>query len=201
MKRRKTALAGLLLLCVALLFASCGTREFVKDDAPPTDPTSAGNTEPAEPAEGGLFTFASNIKMGMSIAEVQGAIGQVSEVKMSNGRKSFSNEFSGVFLNYNTTKDVIFMFDAESGKLEQMQFRGSTATDGANTADAIELFNARYGKQGVCQGNYLNRIWKSDDVYVILSEINENDYAVTYTEQKYFEAEYPEETAAYKNAR
>ena len=39
-----------------------------------------------------------------------------------------------------------------------------------------------------------------DDVYVVLSEIDENDYAVTYTQEDYFEEAYPDEAETYRRA-
>lgn len=203
MKKRFLIFAAISLLTFSLLFSGCGKAEsFEKVDVPSTEITTETVTETTAPAtETGTFTFAASIKMGMTITEVQRAIGQVAEVGVVDDRKSFTNEFSGVFINYSTTKAVIFMFDQKTERLEQMQFRGNTNTDGASTADAVKLFDARYGKQAVYQSKYVNHIWKSDDVYILLSELDENNYAVTYTEQTYFEANYAQETEAYNRVR
>ena len=203
MKRRIIAFAAAFLLIFSLLFSGCGKAEsFEKVDVPSTEiPTETVAETTAPATETGTFTFAASIKMGMTITEVQRAIGQVAEVEIVDNRKSFTNEFSGVFINYSTTKAVIFMFDQQTERLEQMQFRGNTNTDGASTADAVKLFDARYGKQAVYQSKYVNHIWKSDDVYILLSELDENNYAVTYTEQSYFETRYPNELEAYKRAQ
>ncbi len=201
MKKRIITLAVTVLLIVSML-AGCNQRQFTRVEVPSGGeaPTQAG-TEASTEAVGGAFTFASGIKMGMSIAEVQAAIGQITEITIQDNRKSISNEFSGVFINYSTTKSVIFMFNQETERLEQMQFRCSTESDGVNTAAAIILFDARYGKRATYQGNYRNNIWKSDGVYILLSEINENEYAVTYTDGPYFESRYEEEAAAYQRAQ
>ena len=203
MKKRFLIFAAISLLTFSLLFSGCGKAEsFEKVDVPSTEITTETVTETTAPAtETGTFTFAASIKMGMTITEVQRAIGQVAEVGVVDDRKSFTNEFSGVFINYSTTKAVIFMFDQKTERLEQMQFRGNTNTDGASTADAVKLFDARYGKQAVYQSKSVNHIWKSDDVYILLSELDENNYAVTYTEQTYFEANYAQETEAYNRVR
>lgn len=203
MKRRIIAFAAAFLLIFSLLFSGCGeAKPFEKVDVPSTESVSDITAETAAPAaEAGTFTFAASIKMGMTIGEVQRAIGQVADVSVVDERKSFTNEFSGVFINYSTNKAVIFMFDQQTERLEQMQFRGNTNADGASTAAAIKLFDLRYGKQAVYQSKYVNHIWKSDDVYVLLSELDENNYAVTYTEQTYFEANYAQETEAYNRAQ
>ena len=199
MKRRIIAFAAAFLLIFSLLFSGCGAAEpFEKVDVPSTESVSDITAETTAPAaETGTFTFAASIKMGMTIGEVQRAIGQVADVSVVDERKSFTNEFSGVFINYSTNKAVIFMFDQQTECLEQMQFRGNTNADGASTAAAVKLFDLRYGKQAVYQSKYVNHIWKSDDVYILLSELDENNYAVTYTEQTYFEANYAQETEAY----
>lgn len=201
MKKRIIALVMAAFLLSAL-FAGCGRRDFKRVEVPTTTaPSTEVQTEPANQAEEGAFTFAANIKMGMTIAEMQAAVGQVSEITIQDNRKSLSNEFSGIFINYSTTKSVIFMFDQETERLEQMQFRCSTAEDGANTAAAVALFDIRYGKNAVYQSKYLNHIWRSEDVYILLSELNENEYAVTYTESSYFESNYEEEAAAYERVQ
>ncbi|MGN0571358.1 MAG: hypothetical protein ACI4K9_04180 [Candidatus Fimenecus sp.] len=202
MKKRFLALAAAFLLGFTLLFAGCGEKqEFEKVDVPSTEKASETVPETTAPASvEGSFTFAASIKMGMTVTDVQRAIGQVANVEIVDDRKSFTNEFSGVFINYSTTKAVIFMFDQQTERLEQMQFRGNTNTDGADTAAAVKLFDSRYGKQAVYQGKYINHIWKSDDVYILLSELDANNYAVTYTEQTYFEANYTQETEAYHRA-
>lgn len=191
------------MLVFSLLFSGCGEAEpFQKVEVPSTEAVTETVTETtAPPPAEGTFTFAASITMGMTVAEVQRAIGQVIDVTVVDNRKSFSNEFTGVFINYSTTKTVIFMFDQKTERLEQMQFRGNINTDGASTAAAVKLFDARYGKQAVYQGNYVNHIWKSDDVYILLSELDENNYAVTYTEQTYFETNYTQETDAYSRAQ
>lgn len=202
MKRKIIALIAALLMAISLLLSGCGEAEpFQKVEVPSGEPATETVPETTAPAAEGTFTFASNIKMGMSVGEVQRAIGQILDVETVDNRKSFQNEFTGVFLNYSTTKNVIFMFDLQTEQLEQMQFRGNTNTDGANTAAAAKLFDARYGKQAVYQSKYLNRIWKSDDVYILLSEIDEDNYAVTYTELTYFEANYSQEAEAYRRAK
>ena len=206
-QKRKTIISIFLLCALCLsLFAGCGRRKFVKvDGSEPTASESAVQTEPesTEPQTGeGVFTFAANIRMGMTIEEVQAAVGQVSEVAVrTDGRKSTSNKFSGVFLNYATEKPVIFLFSTPNDTLEQLQVRGDTASDGMNTAEAIALFDTRYGKQAIHQGNYRNHIWKTDNVYILLSEIDIDNYAVTYTEENYFIQEYKEEAEAYRLAR
>lgn len=203
MKKRFFIFAAVSLLTFSLLFSGCGdaAEPFEKVSVPSTEEVGETVPETTVPAAEGKFTFAASIRMGMTVNEVQRAIGQVADIEVVDNRKSFSNEFTGVFLNNTTTKTVIFMFDQQTERLEQMQFRGNTNTDGANTAAAIQLFDARYGKQAVYQGNYVNHIWKSDDVYILLSEIDENNYAVTYTEQTYFEANYTQETEAYNRVR
>lgn len=202
MKKRFLAFAAACLLGFSLLFSGCGEdTDFEKVPVPSTEEVTETVPETTAPAAEGTFTFAANIKMGMTIGEVQRAIGQVIDVSVVDERKSFSNEFSGVFINYSTTKPVVFMFDLQTERLEQMQFRGNTNTDGASTASAIKLFDVRYGKQAVYQSKYVNHIWKSDDVYILLSELDENNYAVTYTEQSYFEIRYPNELEAYKRAQ
>ncbi|MGN0519364.1 MAG: hypothetical protein ACI4LB_01355 [Candidatus Fimenecus sp.] len=203
MKKRVFALAVAFVLVFTLLFSGCGEEKaFEKVEVPSTEEASETVPETtASAAAEGTFTFAASIKMGMTITEVQRAIGQVANVEIVDERKSFSNEFSGVFINYSTTKSVVFMFDQQTERLEQMQFRGNINTDGADTAAAIKLFDARYGKQAVYQSKYVNHIWKSDDVYILLSELDENNYAVTYTEQTYFEEHYTQETDAYNRVR
>ncbi len=194
----------MLLFCTLCLsaFAGCGRRQFVKVDNPSDISDAATDmTEPQTDAAQNVFTFAANIQMGMSIAEVQAACGQVNEVSVGNDRKSTSNSFYGIFLNYATEKSVIFMFDVQTEKLEQLQFRGSTETDGLNTADAVALFDERYGKQAIYKGHYRNHVWKSDNVYIILSEVDIDNYAVTYNEETYFEQNYKEEADAYRSAR
>ena len=198
MKQRIFALCAVVVVLAAGLFG-CGQREFVKDDAAPTVPETT-TEETTAPEEDG-FVFAADIRMGMTIAEVQAAIGQVTDVTTAeDGRRQFSNDFSGVFINYSTTKSVIFMFDSADDRLEQLQFRGATDTDGANTADAVALFDVRYGAHAEYEGNYPNCIWKLDDVYIVLSELDENSYAVTYTQADYFEESYPEEAEVYRRA-
>lgn len=200
MKRRMYAICAVLLLLAAGLTA-CGQREFVKDDTAPTAAESTTAETTTAPAEEDGFVFAANIRMGMSIAEVQSAIGQVTDVMTADdGRQQFANEFSGVFINYSTTKSVFFMFSADGAVLQQIQFRGATGTDGANTVDAVALFDVRYGAHAEYEGNYPNCIWKLDDVYVVLSEIDENNYAVTYTQEDYFEEAYPDEAETYRRA-
>lgn len=203
MKRKIIALVAVLLITVSLLFSGCGeTEQFQKVEVPSDETvTETASATTAPTAAGGTFTFAANIKMGMTIGEVQRAIGQVLDVEVVDNRKSFQNEFTGVFLSYSTTKNVIFMFDLQTERLEQMQFRGNANADGATTAAAAKLFDMRYGKQAVYQSKYLNRIWKSDDVYILLSELDENNYVVTYTEQGCFEEKYPQETEAFKRAK
>lgn len=196
-----------LLLCVFCLsvFAGCGPREFVKTEEPPTEAESAvssepDSTEPQTDAPQSLFPFAPYIKMGMTLAETQAAIGQVREVTVREGRKNFSENFSGAFIHFATDKSVIFMYSAESDLLEQLQFRCNTPSDGLNTAEAVALFDTRYGKQALHKGNYRNHIWKKDNVYILLSEIDIDNYTVTYTEAGYFEQEYTEEAEAYRRA-
>lgn len=203
MKKRFFIFAAISLLTFSLLFSGCGdaSEPFEKVSVPSTEAVSETVSETTAPAAEGKFTFAASIRMGMTVNEVQRAIGQVADLEIVDNRKSFSNEFTGVFLNNTTTKTVIFMFDQQTERLEQMQFRGNVNTDGANTAAAIQLFDARYGKQAVYQGNYVNHIWKSDDVYILLSELDENNYAVTYTEQAYFEANCVQEAEAYNRVR
>lgn len=201
MKKRCFALAAAFLLLFSLLFSGCGEQDaFQKVEVPSTEETTVALTETTTAAAEGAFTFAKSIKMGMTIGEVQREIGQVVDVEIVDNRKSFSNEFSGAFIDYTTTKNVVFMFDMQTERLEQIQFRANTGTDGLDTATAMKLFDMRYGKQAVYQGNYINHIWKSDDVYVLLSEIDENNYAVTYTAQSYFETNYAQEATAYSRA-
>lgn len=208
MTQKYKTTVSILLLCVLCLsvFAGCGRRQFVKvDGSEPTvtESESQSETQPTEPqTDEGVFTFASHIRMGMTLAEVQAAVGQIDEVSVrTDGRKSISNKFAGVFMNYATEKSVIFLFATATDTLEQLQFRGDTASDGMNTAEAVALFDTRYGKQAVHQGNYRNHIWKTDNVYILLSEIDIDNYAVTYTEAAYFEQEYKEEAEAYRLAR
>lgn len=201
----KTSIS-ILVLCALCLsaFAGCGRRKFVKIDDEPIVSETAAPTE-AESTDSqpqGVFTFAANIRMEMTIEEVQSAIGQVTTVTArDDGRKTISNNFYGSFINYDTEKSVIFIFSAQNDLLEQLQFRGNTETDGMNTAEAVGLFDARYGKQAIYQGNYRNHIWKADNVYILLSEIDIDNYAITYTEEDYFNQEYKEEAEAYRLAR
>lgn len=208
-KKWKTGIC-ILLLCALCLsaFAGCGRRQFVKvDESEPNvtetaAPIAADSTLPQTDVPQGVFTFAANIQMGMSIEEVQAVIGQVVPVSnRDDGRKTFSNNFYGTFVNYETEKTVIFMFAASTNLLEQLQFRGDTVSDGLNTAETVALFDARYGRQAIHQGNYRNHIWKADNVYILLSEIDIDNYAVTYTEENYFMQEYKEEAEAYRLAR
>lgn len=201
---------SIFLLCTLSLsaLAGCGRRQFEKvDDGAPSSSESAAQTEPesTEPqtdAGQGVFTFAANIRMGMTVDEVQAAIGQVIQPSVrDDGRKTISNRFFGSFVNYDNEKTVIFMFSAQNDLLEQLQFRGDTVSDGMNTAEAVALFDARYGKQAIYQGNYRNHIWKADNVYILLSEIDIDNYAVTYTEENYFMQEYKKEAEAYRLAR
>lgn len=207
MRNRILSVCGVLLLAVCLLFSACGSGpkyEKISTTAPLADETQAQTTEAATETpndSGNDFAFAAGIKMGMTVSEVQQLIGQEVPVTEMDGRKSFSNDFSGIFLNYSTTKSVTFMFDPETEKLEQLQFRGYSESDGVMTADAIMLFDARYGKHGSFQGNYMNHVWFADGVYIVLSVVDDHNFAVTYTEKKYFEENYPEELAAYKNAQ
>ncbi len=191
----------LLFLLPALLFGCGAEREFERSENVPL-PTTPALTEPASTAgEDGVFSFAAGIQMGMSPEEVQSLIGAaVSLSDSEDGRKLFSFEFSGVFISYATNKSVHFMFDASGKRLEQLQFQCSAASDGAYPADAVALFDMRYGPHGEYAGRYPSCVWRMADVYVVLSEISENDYAVTYTEQSYFETNYPEETEAYRRA-
>lgn len=197
----------ILLLCVSgiSVFAGCGQRQFEKIEDIPTEtetvvPDKSDPTEPQTDVPQGMFSFAKNIRMGMTLAEVQAASGQISEVSARDGRKSISNTFSGIFIKSATEKSVVFMFSAENDLLEQLQFRGNTVTDGMNTAEAVALFDSLYGKQALYQGRYRNHIWKTDNVYVLLSELDIDNYAVTYTEETYFEREYSEEAEAYRRA-
>lgn len=204
MRNKILTVCGVLLLAVCLLFSACGSGpkyEKIETTAPPAGATQADETTTAPADTGNTFAFAAGIKMGMTISEVQKLIGQEVAVTEVDGRKSFSNEFSGIFLNYSTTKTVNFMFDKSTEKLEQLQFRGNSESDGVMTADAIMLFDARYGKHGSLQGNYMNHIWFADGVYIVLSVVDDHNFAVTYTEKNYFEKNYPEELAAYKNAK
>ena len=89
-----------MLLCVFCLsvFAGCGPREFVKTEEPPTEAESAvssepDSTEPQTDAPQSLFPFAPYIKMGMTLAETQAAIGQVREVTVREGHKNFLKTF------------------------------------------------------------------------------------------------------------
>lgn len=75
------------------------------------------------------------------------------------------------------------MFDPATEKLEQLQFRGNSSSDGVMTADAILLFDVRYGDHGSFQSNYMNHIWFADGVYIVLSVIDDHNFAVTYTEK------------------
>lgn len=207
MRKRILTVCGVLTLAVCLLFSACGSGpkyEKISTTAPPAGETQAQTTEAptAAPSDAGnTFAFAAGIKMGMTVSEVQKLIGQEVPVAEVNGRKSFSNDFSGIFLNYSTTKSVTFMFDPATEKLEQLQFRGNSESDGVMTADAIMLFDMRYGDHGSFQSNYMNHIWFADGVYIVLSVIDDHNFAVTYTEKNYFEKNYPEELAAYKNAQ
>lgn len=207
MRNKILTACGALLLAVCLLFSACGNGpeyEKIETTAPPAGATQAQTTEATTAAQSdanNTFAFAAGIKMGMTISEVQKLIGQEVKVTEVDGRKSFSNDFSGIFLNYSTTKTVNFMFDKSTEKLEQLQFRGNSESDGVMTADAIMLFDARYGKHGSLQGNYMNHIWFADGVYIVLSVVDDHNFAVTYTEKNYFEKNYPEELAAYKNAK
>lgn len=203
MKKRALAFAMTLLLCVSL--AGCAEqREFIKDEnySKASLPMGETTTAPVESdaQSAGVFTFARGIQMGMTVAEVQQAVGQIPEMTTvsSPTRKSFSVDFSGVFIHYFTTKSVIFLFDPNDDTLIQIQFRCSSDTDGATPTDTIKLFDTRYGKQAVYQGRYPNHIWFADDVYILLSEINASQYAVTYTEKAWFEAYYQEEVRAYQ---
>lgn len=204
----KTAISIFLLCTLSLsALAGCGRRKFEKvDESEPTATASAEptaeSTEPQTENPQGVFTFAANIRMGMTVEEVQSAIGQVIQPTVrEDGRKTLSNRFFGSFVNYDNEKNVVFMFSAQTDLLEQLQFRGDTASDGMNTAETVALFDARYGKQAIYQGNYRNHIWRSDDVYILLSELDIDNYAVTYTEAGYFEQEYKEEAEAYRRAR
>ena len=206
MRKRILTVCGVLLLAVCLLFSACGNGpdyEKISTTAPPAGETQAqADATTTAPADtGNTFAFAAGIKMGMTISEVQKLIGQEVPVTEVDGRKSFSNDFSGIFLNYSTTKSVTFMFDPATEKLEQLQFRGNSESDGVMTADAILLFDVRYGDHGSFQSNYMNHIWFADGVYIVLSVIDDHNFAVTYTEKNYFEEIYPEELAAYKNAQ
>lgn len=202
MKKRILIFAAALLICMSL--AGCAEqREFIKDEnfsqaSLSMDETTAATDEANKRPEG-TFTFAKGIQMGMTIDEVQRAIGQVPEMHtVSNPtRKSFYVDFSGVFMRYFTTKSVTFLFEPDGNTLKQIQFRCSSDADGASPADAAKLFDERYGKQAVYQGRYANHIWFADKVYVVLSEINANQYAVTYTEKAWFEKYYQEEVRAY----
>ena len=206
MRKRILTVCGVLLLAVCLLFSACGNGTPQYEKIPTTEPPTgeAQTTEAttaAQSNEENSFAFAAGIKMGMTISEVQQMIGQEVPITEVDGRKSFSNDFSGIFLNYSTTKSVTFMFDPATEKLEQLQFRGNSETDGVMTADAILLFDMRYGDHGSFQSNYMNHIWFADGVYIILSVIDDHNFAVTYNEKEYFEENYPEELAAYKNAQ
>lgn len=207
MRNRILSICGVLLLAVCLLFSACGSGpkyEKISTTAPLAGETQAQTTEATTAAQSdsnNTFAFAAGIKMGMTISEVQKLIGQETAITEVDGRKSFANDFTGIFLNYSTTKTVNFMFDPATEKLEQLQFRGNSDSDGVMTADAITLFDARYGKHGSLQGNYMNHIWFADGVYIVLSVVDDHNFAVTYTEKNYFEETYPEELAAYKNAQ
>lgn len=121
MRNRVLTVCGVLLLAVCLLFSACGNGpdyEKISTTAPPAGETQAqADATTTAPADtGNTFAFAAGIKMGMTISEVQKLIGQEVPVTEVDGRKSFSNDFSGIFLNYSTTKSVTFMFDPEIGR-------------------------------------------------------------------------------------
>lgn len=205
MNRRIFAFAAALLFCLSLVGCE-RKREFIKDEnfsqgSLPTQAASAGEGETTTQPEG-TFTFARGIQMGMTIAEVQAAVGQVLEIGTVEDplRRSISVDFSGVFIHYFTTKSVIFLFDPDNDKLIQLQFRCTTDADGAAPIDTFKLFDQRYGKQAVYQGRYPNHIWLSDDVYILVSEMSSNQYAITYTEKSWFEQYYKEEVRAYNRA-
>lgn len=210
MNQKWKTTVSVILLCTLSIsaLAGCGRRKFEKVDGSESTGSESAvqaepeSTNPQTDAEQGVFTFAANIRMGMTVAEVQAAIGQgIQPNERNDGRKTISNPFFGSFINYDNEKTVIFMFSAQNDLLEQLQFRGDTVSDGMNTAEAVALFDTRYGKQAIHQGNYRNHIWKADNVYILLSEIDIDNYAVTYTEEKYFEQEYKEEAEAYRRAR
>lgn len=199
--KRRIAASLLLFALFAALFGCTRGRDFERDENVPL-PTAQETTAPAEiPAGDDVFSFAAGIRMGMSPSEVQSLIGQsVSLSDAEDGRKLFSCVFSGVFVNYATNKSVFFMFDEAGEQLEQLQFQCSASADGAYPADAVALFDVRYGPHAEYESNYQNCLWKAADVYVVLSIVDENNYAVTYSEKDYFEANYPEETEAYRRA-
>ena len=207
MKKRILVFAATLLLCASL--AGCGEkRGFIKDETDSQPSVSSGQTTAPAPAETttqpqGVFTFARGIQMGMTVGEMQKAVGQVPEMSTVSDpvRKSCSVDFSGVFIRYLTTKSVIFLFDPNQNTLIQLQFRCDSTADGATLDEAVKLFDERYGKQAAYQGRYPNHVWFSEDVYVVLSEINADQYVITYTEKAWFEAYYQEEVRAYRRAQ
>lgn len=205
MKKRILVFAATLLLCASL--AGCGEeRVFIKDENDSQPSVSSGETTvPAETTTQpqGVFTFTRGIQMGMTVGEMQKAVGQVPEMSTVSDpvRKSCSVDFSGVFIRYLTTKSVIFLFDPNQNTLIQLQFRCDSNADGATSAEAIKLFDERYGKQAAYQGRYPNHVWFSENVYMVLSEINADQYVITYTEKAWFEEYYQEEARAYRRAQ
>lgn len=202
--KHRTVIFAICLLFLVTAFSGCRRgRTFEKDDSVPTtieSTTAVQQTEP-KPPQNEDFLFAGGIKMGMTVKEVQDLLHVDISTGKVDGRKNFAVEFAGVFINYETVKNVQFMFNMETNKLEQIQFQGRTDIDGASTNDAINLFDARFGKHGQHQRKRTNYVWYGNGVYLILTVIDGDSYAITYTEKTYFEQHFKEEVKAYQEAK
>ena len=100
MRNRVLTVCGVLFLAVCLLLSACGNGTPQYEKIPTTEPPTgeAQTTEAttaAQSNEENSFAFAAGIKMGMTISEVQQMIGQEVPITEVDGRKSFSNDFSG----------------------------------------------------------------------------------------------------------
>ena len=206
MKRRAIAAMAATLFAVTLLFTACGKkREFEIDESQsrPDEIVTETTTEEEftfNEADGKEFDFAIGIKMGMTNKQVQKLIGINIPTKLVDGRKNIMVEFSGAFINFVANKKVQFMFDQKTEKLEQIQFQCNTETDGAMTADAIMLFNKRYGRGALHHSRYENHIWYYGGTYIILSVVDDNNYVITYTEKEYFKQNMKDDYAAFIDA-
>ncbi len=210
MKQKYFALFAALLLLISSVFAGCGRkREFEKVDPNSITTVPETTTQEAEvPKEETTdnpdeqpFLFYGDIQMGMTIREVKDRIGVDVPVKLIDDRKNMAVQFEGPFVNYSTVKNVQFMFNRQTEKLEQYQFSCNTEADGAMPTDAVSLFNLRYGKQVANTTKYENHIWYSGGVYIMISIVDDNNYIITYTAKDYFKENFKEEYELYQKAK
>ncbi len=189
-------------VCVAaFMLTSCTQeREFKKVDVVTTEPPV---TEGETVNYSELTVF--NTRMGMSLEETQKALDTDIEIRFSQTNQVYfaiSKNALKEELDFGDSEfdaAIYFIYDGDA-RLCEVQYV-STDSTGFVLKDATEKFDSLYGRHvAVSSEGKTNYVWYSKGDYIVISDFDNGQNAISYFERVYFENTQPEEATAYLNA-